>query len=288
MKAAIAFLIAGVIGLAAVGEPRDAGRIVQDVIYREADGVELTLDLYYPQTGSAPYPVVIYVHGGGWTSGNKRGGAGMLDVPTLLDHGYLVAAIDYRLAPAYKFPAQFEDVSCAVRYLRTHADEIGLDPDRIGAYGGSAGGHLVALLGTADEDAFRGDCPWEVSARVQAVVDMFGPADFSLFEFLGSEKAEGVFGASDATDPVFAEASPVAWVSTDDSPFLILHGDRDPVVPLEQSQSLYDHLKAASVPVELVVVKNAGHGFRPTGGRIDPSRLEISEMIASFFDRFLK
>jgi len=262
--------------------------VERDVVYRTVAGIDLKMDLYYPQTGSVPYPAVIYVHGGGWTSGSKTGGAGMRDVPTLLDHGYVVAAIDYRLAPEWRFPAQIEDVSCAVRYLRVHAEEFGIDPERIGAYGGSAGGHLVALLGTADEGAFPGDCPWEASGRVQAVVDIFGPADFSLFEFLGSDKAEEVFGASDATDPVFVEASPVAWVSPDDPPFLILHGNRDPVVPLSQSQSLYDHLLAASVPVEFVVVKNAGHGFVPIGGRIDPSRREISELIASFFDRWLK
>ena len=123
---------------------------------------------------------------------------------------------------------------------------------------------------------------------MQAVVDMFGPADFSLFKFIGSEKAMSVFGASSATDPIFAQASPVTWVSPDDPPFLILHGEEDPIVPLPQSQSLYDHLQAAGVPVELVVVKNAGHGFKPTGRRIDPSRSDISEMIAFFFDRWLK
>ena len=274
--------------MAAPRIPTGAERVMEDITYSTIDGVNLKMDLYYPQTGSSPYPVVIYVHGGGWTSGSKRGGAGMRDVPTLLAHGYVVAAVDYRLAPRWKFPAQIEDVKCAVRYLRVHTDDLRIDPDRIGAYGGSAGGHLVALLGTADDDAFSGDCPWKASSRVQAVVDMFGPADFSLFEFIGSKKAMSVFGSSDATDLVFAQASPVTWVSSDDPPFLILHGDKDPVVPLSQSQSLYDHLQAAGVPVDLVVVKNAGHGFKPTGGEIDPSRQEISELIASFFDRWLK
>ncbi len=212
----------------------------------------------------------------------------MRDIPTLLEHGYVVVSIDYRLAPQWKFPAQIEDVKCAVRYLRVHSDDLGIDPDHIGAYGGSAGGHLVSVLGTADDDAFSDDCSWEASSRVQAVVDMFGPADFSKFNFNKADKAFQVFGASDVTDPIFAQASPVTWASSDDPPFLILHGDQDPVVPLEQSQSLYDHLQAVGVPVELVVVKNAGHGFKPTGGRIDPSRSEISEMIASFFDRWLK
>ena len=212
----------------------------------------------------------------------------MRDISTLLEHGYVVVSIDYRLAPQWKFPAQIEDVKCAVRYLRVHSNDLGIDPDHIGAYGGSAGGHLVALLGTADDDAFADDCPWKVSSRVQAVVDMFGPADFSLFDFHGSDKALQVFGAADVTDPVFTAASPVTWASHDDPPFLILHGDQDPVVPLSQSQSLYDHLRAVGVLVELVVVKNAGHGFRPMSGPIDPTRRQISALIAAFFDRWLK
>lgn len=291
MKAVVALFVAlaGVSPFAFAAQlPRNAARIVRDVAYREVGGVELSLDLYYPQTGSSPYPTVMYVHGGGWTSGSKRGGAGMIDIPTLLDHGYLVASVDYRLAPEWKFPSQIEDVVCAVRYLRTHAAELEIDPSRIGAYGGSAGGHLVSLLGTADDGAFRGDCRWEASGRVQAVVDMFGPADFSLFEFSGSDKAMSIFGAAEGTDPIFVRASPVTWASSDDPPFLILHGDSDPVVPLAQSQSLYDHLHAVGVPVELVIVKNAGHGFRPIGGEIDPSRREIAALIAAFFDRSLK
>lgn len=274
--------------LAAPRIPTGAVRVMRDVTYSTVDGINLKMDIYYPQEDSSSYPAVMYVHGGGWTSGSKSGGAGMRDVPTLLAHGYVVASIDYRLAPQWKFPAQIEDVKCAVRYLRAHADELGIDPDHIGAYGGSAGGHLVALLGTSPDSEFSGDCTDEISARVQAVVDMFGPADFSQFTFNKSSKALQVFGASDVADPVFTEASPVTWVSADDPPFLILHGDQDTVVPLSQSQSMYDHLQAAGVPVELVVVKNAGHGFNPTEGRIDPSRSDISEMIASFFDRWLR
>ncbi len=274
--------------LAAPRIPTGAERVMRDVTYSTIDGVNLKMDIYYPQTDSSSYPVVMYVHGGGWTSGSKSSGAGMRDVPTLLDHGYAVASIDYRLAPRWKFPAQIEDVKCAVRYLRVNAEELKIDPDHIGTYGGSVGGHLVTLLGTSSDDLFGGDCPWPGSARVQAVVDMFGSADFSLFDFSGFSVAERVFGVSESSDPIFTQASPVTWVSPDDPPFLILHGDKDTIVPLSQSQSLYDHLQAAGVPVELVVVKNAGHGFKPTGGRIDPSRSDISEMIASFFDRWLK
>lgn len=290
MRMLVAFLMIVSIGIAVAGAvPWNAARIVNDVVYRTVDDIELRMDIYYPKTGDSPYAVVLYVHGGAWISGTKSGGAGMLDVPVLLAHGYVVVSVDYRLAPRWKFPAQIEDVKCVVRYLRAHANELKIDSDHIGAYGGSAGGHLVALLGTLPDDLFSGDCPWQEASRVQAVVDMFGPADSSLFDFEGWQKAaEQVFGVSDSNDPIFAQASPVTWTSFDDPPFLILHGDQDQIVPLSQSQSLYDHLVAAGVTADLVVVKDAGHGFRPMGEEIIPSRDEISEMIASFFDRWLK
>lgn len=271
--------------------PPGASQVKWDVIYCQVAKVELTMDLYCPQAGYAPYPLVVYVHGGGWTGGNKRGGAGLLDLPTLLAHGYVVASIDYRLAPRWKFPAQAEDVFCAIRYLRAHAEELQIDPQRIGAYGSSAGGHLVSLLGTADETAFLGPCPWEASARVQAVVNMFGPTDFALFDLTSPknlDKGLRVFGTVDLNDPIFLRASPVTWVCPDDPPFLILHGEYDQTVPLAHAQALYARLVSVGVPVELIVVKNAGHGFSPTGGSPEPSREEISALIATFFDRWLK
>ena len=289
MRMLIAFLIIVSIGIAAVGSvPPNAARILNDIVYRMVDDIELRMDIYYPKTADSLYPTVMYVHGGGWISGSKSSGAGMQDIPTLLSRGYVVVSVDYRLAPCCKFPAQIEDVKCAVRYLRAHAEELKIDPDHIGAYGGSAGGHLVTLLGTSSDDLFRGDCPWSGSARVQAVVDMFGPADFSLFDSSVFSVAERVFGVSESSDPIFIQASPVTWASSDDPPFLILHGDKDTIVPLSQSQSLYDHLITVGVTADFVVVKNAEHGFRPMGGEIHPSRREISEMIASFFDRWLK
>jgi acetyl esterase/lipase len=129
-----------------------------------------------------------------------------------------------------------------------------------------------------------GAIPVEPLTREQ----LWNAPDHSVFRLGHSTVLLKMRGKFWVTDPVFAAASPVTWVSPDDPPFLILHGNQDPVVPLSQSQSLYDRLQAVGVPVEFVVVKNAGHGFRPTGGRIDPSRAEISEMIAAFFDRWLK
>ncbi len=267
-------------------DPAKLGTVQHDLTYCVADGVPLKLDLYYPDRADGPLPLVVYVHGGGWTSGDKSGGAGARDIPPLRERGYLVAAINYRLAPRFKFPAQIEDVKCAIRSLRAHAGEWGLDPGRIGVWGGSAGGHLVALLGTLDEGVFEGSGGYpEYSSRVQAVVDMFGPADLTqLFAGASSQKLEEVFGTTDRNSEIVRQASPVSWVSSDDPPFLILHGERDTLVPPSQSQELYDRLREAGVPATLVIVKNAGHGFAPVGGPIEPSREELSRLIADFFE----
>jgi acetyl esterase/lipase len=278
-------------------DPRSASLSAQpplpterDVTYCTLDGVELKMDIYRPQRSAAPTPALLYVHGGGWTGGDKRSGEGIRDIPELLARGYLVAAVNYRLAPRYKFPAMIEDVKCAVRFLRANAERFSINPEKIGAWGGSAGGHLVALLGTADATA-----GWDVgqyleqSSRVQAVVDMYGPTDLTvLFEGANPRLMEQVFGTSDRNSETLQKASPVNWVSSDDPPFLILHGERDPLVPVSQSQIFYEKLRAAGVPATFVIVKNAGHGFAPLGGPISPSRQELTKMIGDFFDQYLK
>ncbi len=235
--------------------------------------------------------MTVYVHGGGWQNGDKNSGAGAMAVGELVKRGYLVASVNYRLAPQYKFPAQIEDVKCAIRFLRAHAKEYNLDSKRIGVWGGSAGGHLVALLGTSDKNAgLEGKGGWpNESSRVQAVVDMFGPADL-MVEFVGGNQRVGqtVFGATSLKDPVLKRASPVTYISEDDPPFLILHGEEDRLVPLSQSKELHERLKAAKVSSKLVVVKNAGHGFMPAGGVPDPNREELTGMIGDFFDQVLK
>lgn len=236
-------------------------------------------------------PAILYVHGGGWTKGDKRAGAGAEDIPELVSRGYLVAAVNYRLAPQYKFPAQIEDLKCAVRFLRANAAAYGIDPDHIGAWGGSAGGHLVALLGVTDATAgFEGSGGYaSQSSRVQAVVDMFGPTDLTaVFQGAAPPLMEQVFGITDKNSDIIKRASPVTWVSSDDPPFLILHGEKDALVPLSQSEKFYDRLVATGVPATLTMVENAGHGFAPAGGTIDPSRTEITGLVADFFDQYLK
>jgi acetyl esterase/lipase len=260
-----------------------AGLIQRDVTYCTVDGVDLKMDIYIPKTKTGVTPLVVYVHGGGWSSGDKTEGAGMTDTPALLDAGFTVASLDYRLAPQYKFPAMIEDVKCAMRSLRAHAADYHIDPDKIGVWGGSAGGHLVSMLGVTGQNAgFDVGQYLDQSSRVQAVVDMFGPADLTLgFSDAYRNLHEEVFGGFD-----LAKASPVTYVSSDDPPFLILQGDADTTVPLSQSQEFYDRLAAAGISAQLVVVHNGPHGLGAPNE--SPSRQQLTAMIVQFFKEHLK
>ncbi len=263
------------------------GTVERDITYCTNDGVALKMDVHYPHAMSKPAPVAVYVHGGSWSSGSKSDSMGMTDVPELLARGYLVASVDYRHAPQWKFPAQIYDVKCAIRFLHANAARFNLDPNRIGAWGHSAGGHLVALLGTTGAgDGFEGSGAYlDQSSRVQAVADMCGRADL---RGMPADKAKSVFGAPNDSSDILEHASPITFVSKDDAPFLILHGDEDAMVPLRVSQTLAERLKAAGVPVALVVVKNADHSFNPEGGPMSPTRAEMTRMIADFFDQYLR
>lgn len=273
---------------AAISHPH--GDIERDITYCSADGYPLRADIYFSQLPGGNAPLLLFLHGGGWTGGSKDGGMGFESLPALTAAGYTLAAVDYRLAPKYKMPAMIEDAKCAVRSFRAHAAEYGIDPDHIGVIGASAGAQLAAMLGTADESAGfdRGEYAGH-SSRVQAVVDMAGPTDFRLPFTTGSDYrslAAQVFGTEDPNDPLFAAASPVTWVSADDAPFLILHGNRDQNVPLSQSQEFYDKLRAAGVEAELVIVKNAGHQMDSPGQ--SPTREELARKILEFLQENLK
>lgn len=266
--------------------------IKPDITYCTPDGVPLKLDMYTPLgKGNGPFPATLYIHGGGWTAGDKASGEGISDAIELLGRGYIVVSVDYRLAPMYKFPAQIEDVKCAVRHLRANAAAYHLDPNRIGVWGTSAGAHLAALLGlTTPHDGFDGDGGFaDQSSSVRAVVDMFGPADLkSEFAAANQRIVEQVFGASSSDDPIIMKASPVSYASHDAPPFLILHGAQDRLVAPAQSRELYEHLTAAGAQATLVIVSNAGHSFVPMGGPISPTRLEISRMVGDFFDKTMR
>ncbi|MBA4385682.1 MAG: hypothetical protein C0410_13165 [Anaerolinea sp.] len=262
------------------------GTTVIDITYCTMEDVALQMDIYYPSTYESKWPVAMYVHGGGWRSGDKTQGIRMQDVEELRKSGFLVVSVNYRLAPEYKFPAMIEDVKCAVRYLRAYSDEYNLDAQHIGVWGSSAGGHLVALLGTSDVSA-----GWDVgeyldqSSRVQAVVDLYGPTDFTQkFEGGDAEIQHEVFGMNKYIEAFALAASPVYYVTPDDPPFLMMHGAEDTLVPVSQSQILNERLQQAGVQSELVVVQNAGHGFAPVDGKMaSPNRKQITQQMVEFF-----
>jgi acetyl esterase/lipase len=262
---------------------------VPDITYCTTDGIPLKMDLYFPENAKAPYPVLVYFHGGSFTGGDKRQGSGIIDIPAMTERGYAVAAANYRLMPEYSFPAEIIDAKCAIRFLRHYADDYSLDTEKIGVWGGSAGGHLVAMVGLTNADpAFEVGDYLEESSQVSAVVEMFGPSDLTAqFNWLQKQLLRRAFGTDNTDSSLLRQASPVNYVTASAPPFLILHGEHDHVVPVQQAELLYQKLVDAGVDASLVLVENADHNFKPTGSPIDPSRSEISDLMGEFFDRVL-
>jgi acetyl esterase/lipase len=264
--------------------PLPAGtRAKYDVPYVEGGGKSQSLDIFVPPGATKPMPLVIWVHGGGWQQGDKAQSPAV----GLLRWGYVVASINYRLTDEAIFPAQINDCKAAVRWLRAHAEEHHIDPDHIGAWGASAGGHLVALLGTAgDQKDLEGTGGNEkFPSNVQAVCDLFGPSDLAkvlddtaansaLPKLLGGPLRQHLDDAK--------RASPITYVTKDDPPFLILHGTKDPLVNVRQSKWLDEALTKAGVESHLEILEGAGHGGR------EFVTLENRKMVLSFFDKHLK
>lgn len=271
----------------------DGVKAYRDLTYVYNGQARQKLDLYVPEKASQPLPLIIWVHGGGWQAGSKDG------CPPLrqgfVARGYAVASLDYRLSDDAVFPAQIEDCKAAVRWLRAHAKEYGLNPDRFGVWGSSAGGHLVALLGTSgDEKAFAVGEHLDVSSRVQAVCDFYGPTDLVQMDAHAltgarlkhddpqSPEACLIGGPVQENKDKAARVSPITYVKTNPlPPFLIVHGDTDKVVPFHQSELLFEALKKAGGNVHLHCIKGAGHG-QGFGGR------DLDARVNGFFERWLK
>jgi len=259
--------------------------VLRDLEYKAPFARPLGLDLYRPEKFEGRLPVVVWVHGGGWKNGSKEG----CPAKWLAQRGFAVASISYRLTHDAQWPAQIDDCRSAVRWLRKNARRYRLDPDHIGAWGSSAGGHLVAIMGTID--AQKGEA---VSSRVQAVCDWFGPTDLltmppnnvsatRTIEQVRKSNGAKLLGATVRDIPEKAkEASGLYHVSSDDPPFLVMHGDEDTGVPIRQSERFVAALKKAKVPVTYHVVKGAGHG-----GKLFKTD-EVNAMIVKFFNATLK
>jgi len=266
-------------------------KTLRDVEYAKAGNKSLKLDLYLPPKADGPLPVIVWVHGGAWLGGSKNDAG---PSPRFVGRGYAVASVMYRFSGEATFPAQIQDCKAAVRWLRANAKTHGLDPDHIGAWGASSGGHLVALLGTAGAvPEFDTGDHRNFSSRVQAVCDWFGPTDFLQMDAnalpgaalkhdpANSPESRLIGGPIQENKEKVARANPITYVGKDSAPFLIMHGDRDPLVPIHQSRLLHDALAKAGVEVRMVPIEGNGHG----GPGFSP---DMAQLVDAFFDRHLK
>ncbi len=263
-----------------------AAKVDRNVVYGMYSGLALLLDVYYPESPNG-YGVV-HISGSGWArplgldaSMLNHQGHAELEGTALVAAGYTVFSINHRSTPRFTYPAAVEDVQRAVRFIRYHAADYGIRPDRIGAVGGSSGGHLVSMIGLMDGDGNPLDeSPVNrVSAKVQCVVARAAPTNFMngiRNTFLGT----GGFLEGDTLSIEYQlakEASPASYISADDPPFLLLHGTLDKAVPIELSDALHSALLAAGVPCKLIRLEGAGHG--PSfPGAIDPPDLDAERV----------
>lgn len=259
-----------VAGCAAYGPPRAGEKIHRNVVFASPQDHDLRMDMYVPQRDK-PVPVVVWIFGGSWKFGSK---GFHVNVRDLVRSGIAVASIQYRMSGTAVYPAQLDDCRAAVQWLRENGSRFGIDPQRIGISGESAGGHLAALVGTV-----------EGSPRIRAVCALYPPTDlvtlgrqYARPGKLGSiEKLLG--GPIEQKLALAGEASPVNRASGSSPPFLIIHGTRDQLVPLAQSQALQRKLMRANVEARLIVVPDQGHWFR-----LDETQMaEVSRFFQTHF-----
>jgi acetyl esterase/lipase len=267
----------------------DGARVFRDLEYVTNGHPRQQLDVYLP-AGGTNWPLLVWIHGGAWLEGSKE------NPPALrfLRDGYAVASVNYRLSQHALFPAQLQDCKAAIRWLRAHAKRFGYDAEHLGVWGSSAGGHLVALLGTSGDvqDFDTVGAHRDVSSRVQCVVDFFGPTDLTAMakqappdsrldhDAPDSPESRLVGGPIQERRELARAANPITYLTPDDPPFLILHGDRDNIVPIGQSELLHAALRKAGVASTYHVIAGAGHGFR--------NRPEVDPLVSAFLARHLK
>jgi acetyl esterase/lipase len=284
-------------------------RSLRDVTFAELSGFRpLTLDLYLPPSGGSPKPTVVFVHGGAWRHRTARDGGEFRDFPAVLAsvaaRGYVVASVNYRFVGEVRFPGPVQDVEMAIRWLRAHAADYGIDSTRFVAWGSSAGGEIAAVIGTgcgvatleppATKDAKgppQSDC-------VQGVIDWYGlidpefnAADLGKADVPSAHASEDAYLGCDVAKcpPGWARsASPLAYIDPKDPPFLIQHGTADITVSPKQAQRLYDALHGAGVPAEIVFYPGLAHGFAkvPGGGPDDAVNKQALDKVFEFLGRY--
>jgi acetyl esterase/lipase len=223
---------------------------VRDIPFRHLPNQKLYFDLYQPD-GDEDVPLIAFFHGGGYTKGSRKD-VDMRLLTTLVENGYAVASVEYRLAPEATIEMILDDCRYAVNWMVANLDGCGLDLERIGAWGISAGGRLAALLGTMGE--------------VDAVFDMYGSSNFGLFAQYGGsypkqgrEKSLAMFGDANPPEELLSQFDPVSHINKHSAPFLIVHGEKDNVIPIDQNERLHDALQAKRIESQFLVLEDAAH-----------------------------
>ena len=277
-------------GPSSVPADGDEITVLRDLPYVRDGHQRQKLDLYLPAMGEKR-PLIVWIHGGAFRMGSKEGNQHDIVPLPYVERGFAVASINYRLSQHAIFPAQIEDCKAAVRWLRAHAQDYGLDANRVAAWGPSAGGHLSSMLGTTGATTeFDVGAHLDQRSAVQCVVDWFGPTDFlqmdaqrrpdgMVHDAADSPESELIGGPIQEHPDKVARANPITYIGPETPPFLVIHGDHDPLVPYGQSLLLVDALRNAGVDVTFYAVEGGGHGqFN------DP---RVAVITADFLDKHL-
>jgi acetyl esterase/lipase len=262
--------------------------IIPDIVYGHKDGLAMTFDVLKPKA-NANGAAVIFMVSGGWVSNYSPPQQTANRFKDLLDKGFTLIAVRHGSSPKYLIPEIVSDVRRAIRFIRYNAKQWGVDPNRLGVFGGSAGGHLALVLGTASDNGdpnAREDFMKE-SDRVASVVAYFPPVDLRpLARGLNPQRNGGVldrFPALNFEKEKAPDYSPIVHVSSDDPPTLLIHGDKDDLVPVNNSKVIHEAFQKNNVKTQLIIIEGAGHGFRGEDGK----RASAS-MVAWFEQTLLK
>jgi len=276
-------------------------RVEKNVVYGMYSGTALLMDVHYPANPNGFG--IVFIPGSGWNAPLQYSSPPLKEspqvemyVPSLTQAGYTVFALNHRATPTFRYPAAVEDVQRAVRFIRHNAAAYGINPARLGGSGGSSGGHLVSMLGLMDGagDPNDPDPVNRASAKLQCIVSRAGPADLSQMSpsngvdavtlFLGVPVSRPMPKTSTEYKTIWA-ASPINYVSPDDPPALLVHGDADATVPFSQSEMLEVALKKAGVPVKLIRIEGGGHGPTFDGAKNPP---DFKAEMVRWFDTYLR
>ncbi|MFC5051858.1 alpha/beta hydrolase fold domain-containing protein [Rubritalea spongiae] len=280
------------------------GKQLRNVMFKRSETGEVFFDFYFPDVDdSSKKPVVIYTHGGGWAVGSKHGAAVASFKAVhkeLLKNGFCVLSVDYRLVKKDGKTAMRDcviDAQDALRFISAYHKELGIDPTRIFTFGDSAGGHLAQMVLLAPSDSIKGDPDLvKYDYKTVAGVSWYGPCDFQDEQLFNHNDREGfrdrfgprILGANSKPEDkaaLYREMSPVNYLTKNSPPLLMIQGDKDTTIPVKQAYRMQEALKTTDAPVEILIVKNAGHNWRPVDGVVTPNRNEIIKQTVEFITK---